>query len=130
MKTKVEIEGYEIEISFEEGMISVTAQKDDEVVEESLRTLINTSLDSFDIATENYTKEVKDLLEFTEDCSIDYGSQFFACKINITDNTETRNTEISFDGIKNFQWKTMTQREYSKLVFKNKTLLKCDAKKL
>ena len=76
------------------------------------------------------TKEVKDLLEFTEDCSIDYGSQFFACKINITDNTETRNTEISFDGIKNFQWKTMTQREYSKLVFKNKTLLKCDAKKL
>ena len=34
MKTKVEIEGYEIEISFEEGMISVTAQKDDEVVEE------------------------------------------------------------------------------------------------
>jgi len=34
MKTKVEIEGYEIEISFEEGVISVTAQKDDEVVEE------------------------------------------------------------------------------------------------
>jgi hypothetical protein len=34
MKTKVEIEGYEIEISFEEGVISVSAQKDDEVVEE------------------------------------------------------------------------------------------------
>jgi hypothetical protein len=34
MKTKVEIEGYEIEISLEGGMISVTAQKDDEVVEE------------------------------------------------------------------------------------------------
>lgn len=34
MKTKVEIEGYEIEISFENGMISVSAQKDDEVVEE------------------------------------------------------------------------------------------------
>ena len=34
MKTKVEIEGYEIEISFEGGLISVTAQKDEEVVEE------------------------------------------------------------------------------------------------
>ena len=34
MKTKVEIEGYEIEISFEEGVITVTAEKDDEIVEE------------------------------------------------------------------------------------------------
>jgi hypothetical protein len=34
MKTKVEIEGYEIEIEFENGVISVKAEKDDEVVEE------------------------------------------------------------------------------------------------
>jgi hypothetical protein len=34
MKTKVEIEGYEIEIEFEGGIISVKAEKDDEVVEE------------------------------------------------------------------------------------------------
>ncbi len=34
MKTKVEIEGYEIEIEFVNGMISVKAEKDDEVVEE------------------------------------------------------------------------------------------------
>ena len=80
------------------------------------------------------TKEINDLLEFKEDCSIDYGSQFFACKINITDKNdlykEIRNTEINFDGNKNFQWKTMTQTDYSKFVSNNKTLLKCDAKKL
>lgn len=34
MKTKVEIEGYEIEIQFEGGVISVKAEIDDEVVEE------------------------------------------------------------------------------------------------
>jgi hypothetical protein len=34
MKTKVEIEGYEIEIELENGVISVKAEKDDEVVEE------------------------------------------------------------------------------------------------
>jgi hypothetical protein len=34
MKTKVEIEGYEIEIEFVNGIISVKAEKDDEVVEE------------------------------------------------------------------------------------------------
>jgi hypothetical protein len=35
--------------------------EDDEVVEKSLRNLIIKALDSFDIATENYTKEIKDL---------------------------------------------------------------------
>jgi len=34
MKTKVEIEGFEIEIEFENGVISVKAEKDDEVIEE------------------------------------------------------------------------------------------------
>jgi hypothetical protein len=34
MKTKVEIEGYEIEIEFVNGVISVKAEKDEEVVEE------------------------------------------------------------------------------------------------
>lgn len=34
MKTKVEIEGYEIEIECEGGVISVKAERDDEVVEE------------------------------------------------------------------------------------------------
>jgi hypothetical protein len=34
MKTKVEIEGYEIEVEFENGVISVKAEKDDEIVEE------------------------------------------------------------------------------------------------
>jgi hypothetical protein len=34
MKTKVEMEGYEIEIELENGVISVKAEKDDEVVEE------------------------------------------------------------------------------------------------
>ena len=34
MKTKVEVEGYEIEINLEGGMISVTAQKGNEVIEE------------------------------------------------------------------------------------------------
>ena len=34
MKTKVEVEGYEIEIEFENGVISVKAEKDEEVVEE------------------------------------------------------------------------------------------------
>jgi hypothetical protein len=38
--------------------------ENDEVVEKSLRELINKSLDSFDIASENYTKEVKDLNNF------------------------------------------------------------------
>jgi heme/copper-type cytochrome/quinol oxidase subunit 2 len=76
------------------------------------------------------TKETKGLLELQEDCSIDYKSQFFACKIDMADNNETRSTEISFDGNKNFLWKTMTQSEYSKFTSKYKTLLKCDAKKL
>jgi hypothetical protein len=34
MKTKVEINGYEIEIEFINGVITVKAEKDDEVVEE------------------------------------------------------------------------------------------------
>jgi hypothetical protein len=34
MKTKVEIEGYEIEIQFQDGVISVKAEKDDETIEE------------------------------------------------------------------------------------------------
>ena len=34
MKTKVEIEGFEIEIEFENGVISVKAEKDDEIIEE------------------------------------------------------------------------------------------------
>lgn len=38
--------------------------ENDEVVEKSLRDLISRSLDSFDMATENYTKEVKDLNNF------------------------------------------------------------------
>ena len=38
--------------------------ENDEVVEQSLRNLITDSLDSFEIATEDYTKEVKDLNNF------------------------------------------------------------------
>lgn len=38
--------------------------ENDEVVEKSLRELITDSLDTFDIATENYTKEVKSLNDF------------------------------------------------------------------
>ena len=38
--------------------------ENDEVVEQSLRNLIITSLDTFDIATENYTREVKNLNDF------------------------------------------------------------------
>ena len=38
--------------------------ENDEVVEKSLRDLINDSLDTFDIATENYTKEAKNLNDF------------------------------------------------------------------
>ena len=38
--------------------------ENDEVVEKSLRDLISNSLDTFDIATENYTQEVKDLNNF------------------------------------------------------------------
>ena len=38
----------------------------DEVVERSLRDLIKDSLDTFDIATENYTQEVKDLNNFLQ----------------------------------------------------------------
>jgi hypothetical protein len=38
--------------------------ENDEVVEKSLRDLISKSLDTFDIATENYTQEVKDLNNF------------------------------------------------------------------
>jgi hypothetical protein len=34
MKTKVEINGYEIEIEFINGVITVKAEKDDEVIEE------------------------------------------------------------------------------------------------
>jgi hypothetical protein len=39
-------------------------EEDDEIVEKSLRGLISNSLDTFDIATENYTREVKDLNNF------------------------------------------------------------------
>ena len=38
--------------------------ENDEVIEKSLRELITKSLDSFDIASENYTKEIKDLNNF------------------------------------------------------------------
>ena len=38
--------------------------ENDEVVEKSLRELINDALDTFDIASENYTKEVKNLNNF------------------------------------------------------------------
>jgi len=42
-------------------LLEVIDDENDEVVERSLRDLINKSLDTFDIARENYTKEVKDL---------------------------------------------------------------------
>jgi len=40
--------------------------ENDEVVEKSLRDLMTTALDTFDIATENYTKEVRDLNNFLD----------------------------------------------------------------
>jgi hypothetical protein len=45
-------------------LIEYIDYENDEVIEKSLRDLINNSLDSFDIATENYTKEVTNLNNF------------------------------------------------------------------
>ena len=45
-------------------MLESSDTENDEVVEKSLRDLISSSLDSFDIASEEYTKEAKDLNNF------------------------------------------------------------------
>ena len=45
-------------------LLEIIDDENDEVVERSLRDIITTSLDTFDIATENYTKEVKTLNNF------------------------------------------------------------------
>lgn len=45
-------------------LIESIDDENDEVFEKSLRDLISNSLDTFDIASENYTKEVKDLNNF------------------------------------------------------------------
>ncbi len=47
--------------------IDAEDNKNDEVVEKKMRQLIEKSLDTFDIATEKYTKEVKDLNNFLSD---------------------------------------------------------------
>lgn len=44
--------------------IEAIDDENDEVLEKSLRELMNKSMDSFDIATEEYTKEIKDLNNF------------------------------------------------------------------
>ena len=44
--------------------IEAIDDENDEVFEKSLRDLLNNSMDTFDIATENYTKEIKDLNNF------------------------------------------------------------------
>lgn len=66
MKTKVEIEGYEIEIEFSNGVISVKAEKDDEIVEE------------FSIEVEEGEgqgqEEVQDFDEFGQDEEEDFES--------------------------------------------------------
>lgn len=46
------------------NLLETINDENDEVVEQSLRNLITDSLDSFEIATEDYTKEVKDLNNF------------------------------------------------------------------
>ena len=64
MKTKVEINGYEIEIAEKDGLISVTATFDDEVVEE------------FQIETEEGEEgqeEVQGFDEFGQDEEEDFG---------------------------------------------------------
>jgi len=64
MKTKVEINGYEIEIEEKDGLISVTATFDDEVVEE------------FQIETEEGEEgqeEVQGFDEFGQDEEEDFG---------------------------------------------------------
>ena len=47
-------------------LIEAIDDENDEVFEKSLRDLINNSLDTFDIASENYTKEVKDLNNYLQ----------------------------------------------------------------
>lgn len=42
-------------------ILEVINEENEEVIEKSIQGLINNALDTFDIATENYTKEVKDL---------------------------------------------------------------------
>lgn len=62
MKTKVEIEGYEIEIEFINGVISVKAEKDDEVVEEF----------SIEVEEGENQEEVQDFREFGQDEEEDF----------------------------------------------------------
>jgi hypothetical protein len=69
MKTKVEIEGYEIEIEFVNGMISVKAEKDDEIVEEfSIEVEEGQS-------EEEGQEEVQDFDEFGQDEEEDFESE-------------------------------------------------------
>ncbi len=71
MKTKVEIEGYEIEIEFANGVISVKAEKDDEVVEEfSIEVEEGQGQDEDDDA-----EEVQDFDEFGQDEEEDFDDE-------------------------------------------------------
>jgi hypothetical protein len=70
MKTKVEIEGYEIEIEFVNGMISVKAEKDDEVVEE-----FSIEVEEGQSEGEEGQEEVQDFDEFGQDEEEDFESE-------------------------------------------------------
>ena len=70
MKTKVEIEGYEIEIEFVNGMISVKAEKDDEIVEE-----FSIEVEEGQSEGEEGQEEVQDFDEFGQDEEEDFESE-------------------------------------------------------
>ena len=75
MVTKVEVNGYEIVIEEKEGVISVSALKDDEVVEEfELETEEGQGFDDEDLDSEE-GDEVQDFDSFGQDEEEDFDSE-------------------------------------------------------
>jgi hypothetical protein len=83
MKTKVEIEGYEIEIEFEGGVISVKAEKEDEVIEE-----FSIEVESAQSQGESDEDEVQAFGEFGQDEEEDFDSEEMQDEEDMQDDRE------------------------------------------
>jgi hypothetical protein len=93
--------------------------EDDEVVEKALRNLIFKSLDSFDIATENYTKEMKDLNNYLMK-NIESMKEDIAEFVKINQGTKITNKSVmkmveTINNLSTWSSNSSTKNEFAKI---------------
>ena len=75
------------------------------------------------------SKKISDVNTQSEGCQIDYGSQFFVCKSTRQEKYLFVSDEMSFDGVKSFQWKILTTTTIGKDDFNSSNIMRCDVRK-